>query len=320
MEDIFIVTSSPHLRDNSSTRSIMLDVLIALIPAVIAGVYFFGARTLWVIFITVLSCVVCEYITRRILKRDNTIGDLSAVVTGVLLALNLPPSIPLWIAFVGGFIAIVVVKQLFGGIGQNFMNPALTARVMLMISWPGHMTRWSVPGQPDVVSSATPLALIKKGQEAVEGALPGYLDMFFGNIAGCIGETSALAILIGAAYLFYRKVISPEIPIAFIGTLALFTWIFGGDSLFTGDFIYHVLAGGLLIGAFFMATDYATSPMTLKGRIIMGVGCGLLASIIRLYTNYPEGVSFAILLMNIVVPLIDRFTIPKSFGGEKASA
>jgi len=178
MEDIFIVTSSPHLRDKSTTRGIMLDVLIALIPAVIAGVYFFGARTLLVIFVTVLSCVVFEYITRRILKRDNTLGDLSAVVTGVLLALNLPPSIPLWIAFVGGFIAIVIVKQLFGGIGQNFMNPALTARVMLMISWPGYMTRWSTPGQPDVVSSATPLAFIK-GQEAVEGVIPSYVDMFF---------------------------------------------------------------------------------------------------------------------------------------------
>jgi electron transport complex protein RnfD len=321
VEDIFIVASSPHLRDKSSTRNIMLDVIIALIPAIISGIYFFGARVIWVILLTVLSCVASEYITRRLMKRDNTLGDLSAVVTGVLLALNLPPSIPLWIAVVGGIVAIVIVKQLFGGIGQNFMNPALTARVILLVSWPVHMTKWITPGQPDVISSATPLAMIKKGHEVVEGILPpGYMDLFIGKVGGCIGETSALALIIGAAYLFYKRVITPEIPFTFIGTVALFTWIFGGDSLFTGDFIYHVLAGGLLLGAFFMATDYSTSPVTSKGKIIMGVGCGLLASIIRLYTNYPEGVSFAILIMNITVPLIDRFTIPKSFGGEKASA
>jgi len=295
----------------------MADVVIALAPASILGIYFFGARVILVILTTVLSCVASEYITRRILKRESTIGDLSAVVTGVLLALNLPPTIPLWIAAVGGVVAIVIVKQLFGGIGQNFMNPALAARVFLLIAYTQAMTNWVIPGQPDAVSSATPLAMIK-GKEAIEGSLPGYWDLFIGNIGGCIGETSVLALLIGAAYLFYRRVITPEIPVAFIGTLALFTCIFGKDGLFTGDPLYHILSGGLILGAFFMATDYSSSPVTAKGRIIMGVGCGLLTAIIRLYANYPEGVSFAILIMNVAVPLIDRFTVPKSFGGEKA--
>lgn len=318
MENSFLVSSSPHLRDDVSTQRIMIDVALALVPAALAGVYFFGPRVLLVILVTVLSCVASEYIARRIMKRESTIADFSAVVTGILLALNLPPTIPFWIAAVGGVIAIVIVKQIFGGIGQNFMNPALAARVMLMVSWPVQMTKWINPA-PDAVSSATPLALIK-GKEVIEGPIPGYLDLFLGNVGGTIGETSVLALLIGAAYLLYRRVITPHIPLTFIGTVALFTWVFGGNGLFTGNFLYHVLAGGLVLGAFFMATDYSTSPVTAKGRIIMGIGCGLLTSIIRLYTNYPEGVSFAIILMNIVVPLIDRYTVPRSFGGEKASA
>lgn len=296
-----------------------MDVAIALLPAAACGVYFFGFRALAVILVTVFACVASEYLTRNILKREQTISDFSAVVTGLLLALNLPPAIPLWIAAVGGVIAVVIVKQLFGGIGQNFMNPALGARVILLISWTGPMTNWLTPGV-DTVSSATPLALIKKGAEAAEGQFPGYADLFLGNIAGCIGETSVLALLIGAAYLVYRRIISLEIPLAFIATLAVFVGMFGGAGVFTGDIIYHVLSGGLVLGAFFMATDYSTSPITRKGKIIMGIGCGLITAIIRLYANYPEGVSFAIILMNIVVPLIDRFTIPKSFGGEKASA
>lgn len=296
----------------------MIDVVIALAPASLMGIYLFGARAALVILATVLSCVVSEHVACRLMKKASPIGDFSAVVTGVLLALNLPPTIPLWIAAVGGIVAIVIVKQFFGGIGQNFMNPALTARVFLLIAYTGSMTTWISPGQVDGVSSATPLALVKKGQEVVEGVMPGYWDLFIGNVGGCIGETSVLALLIGAAYLLYRRVITLEIPLSFIGTLALLTWIFGGDRLFSGDFIYHVLSGGLILGAFFMATDYTTSPMTAKGKIIMGVGCGLITAIIRLYAGYPEGVSFAIILMNVVVPLIDRFTVPKSFGGEKA--
>jgi Na+-translocating ferredoxin:NAD+ oxidoreductase subunit D len=315
MQDTLIISSSPHLKDASSTRRLMLDVIIALLPAAAAGVYFFGMYSLFIIAVTISSCVVFEYVTRIVLKREQTIGDLSAVVTGLLLALNLPPSVPWLLAVVGGFVAIVIVKQLFGGLGQNFMNPALAARVILVISWTGHMTRWMIPGQPDAVSAATPLGMLKEG--AAAGELPGYMELFTGNIGGCIGETSAIALLIGALYLIVRKVINFEIPLTFIGSTAAVVWIFGGSTLFTGDFLFHILSGGLIIGAFFMATDYSTSPMTFKGRLIMGVGCGVLTAVIRLYANYPEGVSFAIIIMNVVVPLIDRFTVPKSFGGEK---
>ena len=318
MEKTLLVSSSPHLRDGATTRRIMIDVVISLIPASAAGVYFFGPRVLLVILTTVLSCVLFEYLARKAMKRESTIQDFSAVVTGVLLALNLPPSIPLWVAAVGGFIAIVIIKQLFGGLGQNFMNPAMGARVFLLIAYPKYMSSWIIPGT-DAVSSATPLSIIKGTEGAVE-QLPDYIDLFLGKAAGCIGETSVLALLIGAAYLVYRRVIGLEIPLTFISTVALFTWIFGEDTLFTGNFMYHILSGGLIIGAFFMATDYSTSPVTTKGKIIAGIGCGLITSIIRLYKNYPEGVSFAILLMNIATPLIDRFTVPRSFGGEKPVA
>lgn len=316
MEKRLLVSSSPHIRDNTNTSKIMRDVIIALMPASAVGIYFYGFRSLLVILTAVVSSVAAEYITRRLLKRDQTIGDLSAAVTGLLLALNLPPTIPLWITVVGSAFAIVVVKQLFGGIGQNFMNPALAARVVLMISWPVQMTNWLIP---DGISSATPLALIKEGTSASE-KLPSYFDMFIGNIGGTIGEVSKAALLIGAAYLLARRVITLDIPLSFIGTVALLTWIFGGDGLFNGDFLYHVLSGGLILGAFFMATDYTTSPVTRKGKFIMGVGCGLITVVIRLYANYPEGVSFAIILMNILVPLIERYTIPRSFGGGKSIA
>ena len=317
MENRLLVSSSPHFRNNDTTARIMLDVVIALIPAALAGTYFFGIRALLVILVTTASSVAAEYIACKALKKEPSIRDYSAIVTGLILALNLPSTIPLWIAAVGGAVAIVIIKQMFGGIGQNFMNPAAGARVILMVSWTGPMTKWAAPGY-DAVSSATPLALIKKGGEAMEGAvIPGYLDLFIGNKAGCIGETSVLVLLIGAAYLLYRRVITPEIPLVFIGTTAALTWILGGDALFKGDALYHILSGGLVIGAFFMATDYSTSPVTFKGRIIMGLGCGLITSVIRLYGGYPEGVSFGIILMNIMVPLIDRYTIPKSFGGGK---
>jgi len=318
LEKSFIVSSSPHIRDNANTRKIMLDVIIALLPASLAGVYFFGPRTLLVILVSVLACVLSEYASRKLMKRSNTISDLSAVVTGLLLALNLPPTAPLWMVVVGAVVAIVIIKQLFGGIGQNFINPAMGARVFLFMSYANHMTNWVIPGA-DAVSSATPLGILK-AEEAAEAVLPTYKDLFLGNIGGCIGEVSAAALLLGGVYLVARKVIGPEIPLAYIGTLGLFTWIFGGPTFFSGDFLYHILSGGLMLGAIYMATDYATSPMTTKGRIIMGIGCGLLTGIIRLYTNYPEGVSFAILIMNVMVPLIDRYTVPKSFGGGKAVA
>lgn len=311
MENRLFVSSSPHLRDNASTRRIMLDVIIALVPSAAAGVWFYGLRALLVILVTVAAAVASEYLMRLGLKREQTISDLSAVVTGLLLALNLPPSIPIWIAIVGSVIAIALIKQLFGGLGQNFMNPALGARVMLVVAWAGRMTTWIDP-VTDAVTSATPLGMLKEG-----GAKALYSDMFWGNIAGCIGETSAFAILIGFAYLLFRGVISWHIPVIYTGTVALLTWVLGPKGIFTGDPLYHVLAGGLLLGAVFMATDYVTNPITRKGIIIYAIGCGVLTTLFRLYGNMPEGVSFAIILMNIITPLIDRYTVPVSFGGER---
>lgn len=291
----------------------MRDVIIALLPATIASLYFFKVRAAMLILVTVITCVAAEYAWCKITKKENTINDLSAAVTGILLAFNLSPAVPVWVAAIGGIFAIIIVKQLFGGLGHNFVNPALAARAFMMASWPVQMTAWQKPGW-DAVSSATPLAIIKNGSE-VSGQMPKLWDMFIGNIGGTIGETSVLALLIGAAYLVVRKVITLELPVAYIGTVGLMTWMLGGEGLFTGDFVYHIFAGGLMLGAFFMATDYTTSPVTFKGRIIMGIGCGLLTSIIRLYGGYPEGVSYSILLMNLVVPLIDRYMVPKSFGG-----
>jgi electron transport complex protein RnfD len=291
----------------------MLDVLIALLPASLAGVYFFGLDAALTIIVCVVSSVAFEYLARRILKRSNTLSDLSAAVTGLLLALNLPPAIPKWMAVVGSFFAIVVIKQLFGGIGQNFINPALGARVILLVAYGTKMTQWTAPrgfSGTDAIASATPLGVLKEG-----GELPGYLDMFLGNVGGSLGETSALALIIGGLYLLIRKVISWEIPVIYIGTVALLSWILGPEGFMTGDPLFHILAGGLMIGAIFMATDYTTSPMTRKGAIIYAIGCGLLTIIFRLYTNMPEGVSYAILLMNTAVPLIDRHTKPKRFGG-----
>ena len=313
MENRLSMSSSPHIRSDASTSKIMRDVLIALLPASLAGVYFFGLDAALTIIVCVVSSVAFEYLARRILKRSNTLSDLSAAVTGLLLALNLPPAIPKWMAVVGSFFAIVVIKQLFGGIGQNFINPALGARVILLVAYGTKMTQWTAPrgsSGTDAIASATPLGVLKEG-----GELPGYLDMFLGNIGGSLGETSALALIIGGLYLLIRKVISWEIPVIYIGTVALLSWILGPEGFMTGDPLFHILAGGLMIGAIFMATDYTTSPMTRKGAIIYAIGCGLLTIIFRLYTNMPEGVSYAILLMNTAVPLIDRHTKPKRFGG-----
>jgi len=241
--------TSPHIHSGESTRRIMLDVIIALIPAAAASVYFFKLEAALLIIVTVVSCVASEYVSTRVMKKENTIGDLSAVVTGILLAFNLSPAIPLWVAAVGGAFAIIIVKQLFGGLGHNFVNPALAARAFLMASWPVPMTTWKNP-MVDALSSATPLALIKGGSEAV-GQLPSLFDLLVGNVGGCIGETSVIALLLGAGYLVARRVITLEIPAAFIGTVGIMTWIFGGDHFFTGNFLYHILAGGLILGAFF---------------------------------------------------------------------
>ena len=321
MDNRFLVTPPPHVFGNTTTRKIMLDVIIALTPAAIAGAWFFGARVVLVYVCTIAACVASEKLARMVMKREDTIDDLSAVVTGLLLAMNLPPAIELWKAIVGGAAAIVIVKQLFGGIGNNFMNPALAARVILLTSWGESMMAFHEP-MTDAVSSATPMALAKTFFQAgaFPAGAPSYLDLFLGNVAGCIGETSALALLIGGVYLLARKVISWEIPAAFIGSAAIMAWVLGGHKgLMNGDPLYHVLGGGLILGALFMATDYSTSPITRKGKLIMGLGCGVLTVVIRLYTGYTEGVSFAIIIMNVATPLIDRYTVPKVFGGEKVN-
>jgi electron transport complex protein RnfD len=293
----------------------MLDVIIALIPAAFAGIYFFGIRAALLIAVTVISSVGFEYIIRKVLKRNNTIGDFSAAVTGLILALNLPPTLPIWMAIVGSLFAIVIVKQLFGGLGYNFVNPALAARAFLVVSYGARMTTWIQPltkaTAVDAVSYATPMGVLKGG-----GELPQLIDMFLGNIGGSLGETSALALIIGGIYLLARGVISWHIPVVYVGTVGLFAWIIGPEGIFTGNPLFHILAGGLMLGAIFMATDYTTSPMTKKGIVIYAFGCGLLTMLFRLFTNMPEGVSYAILLMNVAVPMIDRYTKPARFGGK----
>jgi electron transport complex protein RnfD len=287
----------------------MLNVIIALLPAWGAACYFFGVRVVTLTAVCIASCIIFEYLARRLMKRDNTITDLSAVVTGLILAMNLPVTLPYWMAVIGSFVAIVIVKQLFGGLGQNFANPAITARIVLMVSFPGAMTNWikARDYDYDAVSSATPLVLDKNG-----GDTPSYLDLFLGNTGGCLGETCALALLIGGLYLAARRIISLAAPVSFIGSLALLTWVSGGDPL------YHILAGGVFLGAFFMATDYATTPITNKGKIVFGLGCGIITFVIRHFGSYPEGVSFSILLMNILTPYIEQMTRSKVLGAKEA--
>jgi electron transport complex protein RnfD len=325
---MYTVSSSPHIVSRQSTPRIMLDVCIALVPAGVVAALVFGPRALWIVALSVAAAVGTEALIQKLAKKPVTIHDFSAVVTGILLAYNVPPAVPWWLPVIGSVVAIGLAKQAFGGLGRNFMNPALAARAILMAAWPSQMTGYVLPGtyaftlfdpkpMADAVTSATPLAIMK-GTEAT-GALPSLRDMILGNIGGCIGEISAAALLLGAAYLLIRKVITWHTPVAFIGTVALMTWILGGhDGLFTGDWIYHIFAGGLMIGAFFMATDYSSSPMTRKGQFIMGVGCGLITSVIRLYGGYPEGVSYSILLMNIATPLIDKYIRPKRYGEVRA--
>lgn len=312
---VLVVSHAPHINGSDTVPKLMLDVIIALMPALIAGVFVFGMRALIVALTCVISSAAAEYIWCRILKKPNSTGDLSAVVTGLILALNVPASLPLWMAVIGSVFAIIIVKQFFGGIGHNFMNPALGARAFLMASWALAMTRWYAPGThlplfgvPDAVTSATPLAANAADKFS-------YLTLFLGNHGGCIGETSALAILIGAAYLVIRRVIRLRVPLIFIGTVAVGTWIFGGSGgLFTGDPLYQILSGGLMLGACFMATDYTTSPTTPKGQIVFALGCGIITVLIRIWGGYPEGVSYSILLMNVATPLVERLTAPKRYG------
>ena len=326
-ETLTAARSSPHLRGPRTTRSIMLDVCLALLPALGAAVWRFGTRALVVAAVSVVSCVGFEALTRIILKRPQTVGDFSAVVTGLLLAFNLPATLPLWMIPIGALVAIAVVKELFGGLGQNFANPAITARIVLMLSFPVQMTAWNIPNGSswgaDAVASATPLQAlaadaVASATPSSAEALPGLLDMFLGKRAGSLGETCALALLLGFVYLCVFKVIVPIVPLCFVGTVAVF-------SLFAGHFdlsfvAYELLSGGLLLGAIFMATDYATSPVSIKGKFVFGVGCGLITCLIRFYGGMPEGVSFAILLMNLLVPHIEKICAPKPFGKEKRHA
>ncbi len=324
MENIrqkLIVSESPHIRQGDTTSGIMLDVIIALVPALIAGIVVFGYRSGVLAAVCIASCVFFEWAWCRLIKKPSSIGDYSAVVTGLLLAMNLPVTMPFWMAICGSLFAIVIVKQFFGGLGHNFMNPALAARAFLLTSWAQPMTTWVKPFQQvkmfsntDAVTSATPLSVIKEGA----GVLPSYMDMFLGKVGGCMGEVSALALIIGAVYLLARGVIKITIPASYITTVAVLTFIFGGkNGLFTGDVLAHLLSGGLILGAFFMATDYATTPCTRTGQMIFGMGCGLLTSVIRIWGGYPEGVSYSILLMNVASPLIDKYILPKRFGESK---
>ena len=303
-----MVSSSPHFNGGRTTQNIMLDVIIALCPAMIASVILFGLRAAVVILTCVASCILSEYLSRRVMKRPQTVGDLSCVVTGILLALNLPVTINPLIAVFGSVAAIVVVKQMFGGIGQNFVNPALTARIILLNSFPSRMTHWVQPfdyaATADAVTTATPLGILKEGG----GELPSYLDLFLGNTGGCLGETCALAILLGGIYLIVRRVISPVIPVTYLATVAVLSMMMGRDPLF------DLLSGGLLLGAFFMATDYTTSPLYFWGRIVFAFGCGLITMLIREFGSLPEGVSYSIILMNILTPLIERAIKPRPFG------
>ena len=317
--DILRVSSSPHIRGRVTTSGIMKDVLIALFPCVLTGVIIYGLRALTLVLISVLSCVIAESLWNKLNKKPNTIKDYSACVTGVLIALILPVSTPWWVVTAGGFFAIIICKQLFGGLGQNFINPALGARAFIVASWPVAATvfvkpftklaLFKTPVLTDAVTSATPLGIIKAGEQMAP-----LNSLFVGNIAGCIGETSAIAILIGAIYLVARKVITLHAPLSYILSAGLFGWIMGYEGWFTGNFLFTVLSGGVLFGAFFMITDYVTTPASKKGAVVAGIIAGFLTVLIRVRGGYPEGVTYAILFVNIITPVIDKYIVPKKYG------
>jgi electron transport complex protein RnfD len=340
-----VVSSAPHLRDDVSIPKVMYGVVIALLPAVVAAVYFYGLRALWLTVLAAATAIATEAAIQRMRRVPVTIGDGSALVAGILLAFNLPPGVPWWIPVVGSFFAIAIGKQIFGGLGYNPLNPALLGRAFLLASWPVYMTTTWLPAKAstlsgipmrgiDALSQATPLALVKKVSEVISdpsstthqivqarevlanlGSSDSILSLFIGRTGGSIGETSALLLLVGAIYLLYKHYIDWRIPVSYVLTVAVLAWIFGGPSgFFTGNALFHVLSGGLILGAFYMATDMVTSPVSPKGMLIFGFGCGLLTVIIRLVGGYPEGVCYSILLMNVATPLIDRHTRPRVFG------
>ena len=298
-----LVSPSPQIRDNISTSKVMTHVLVALCPALAMSAYVFGGRALMLTGFCMITALIWERLCNLIMKRPDSTKDVSALVTGMLLAFNLPVTMPYWQAAIGTFVAIVIVKQLFGGLGQNFANPAIVGRIVLMLAFTGNMTHWVVPFyDPDnIVTGATPLA-------AAHSAPAYYLDLFLGKVGGCLGEVSAAALLIGGIYLIMMKIISVHTPLAFIGTVFVFSYLCGEDG------IYQILAGGVMLGAFFMATDYVTTPVTKTGKVIFGIGCGIITCVIRFFGSYPEGVSFSILLMNILTPYIDMITKTKPLG------
>lgn len=305
------VSSAPHMVDNTDTTKIMGMVLLALVPVFLTGIYVFGYRVITLTLVCVIASVAFEWLYNAALKKKQTVGDLSAALTGVLIAFNLPSGFPYWMAIIGCFVGIVIVKQLFGGIGQNLVNPAVTARIVLFISFATEMTTWPTPrgAQTDAVTGPTALGILTEGG----GELPSNMELFLGTVGGCLGEVSAAALLLGGLFLIWKKIISPIIPLCFIGTVFVFALLVPGQ-----DPVFHLFAGGLMLGAFFCATDYVTSPILPLGKVIFGIGCGLLTMVIRIYGSYPEGVSFAILLMNILTPHIDVFCEKRlSKGGGK---
>ena len=311
MNELFNVSANPHVRDRATTHSIMLEVIIALLPAAIFGCWNFGVPALINIILCIATCVAAEYIWQRTMHKPITISDCSAALTGLLLAMNLPPKVPFFVPIIGGLFAILVVKQIFGGLGQNFMNPALGARCFLLISFAGLMTNFSADGfgtKFDASTSATPLAELKAGE------LVNLKSMFLGNTAGTIGETSAILLLLGGIYLLVRRIIDWRIPVCYIVTLSIFVVLFGGHGFDMNYLAAHICGGGLMLGAFFMATDYVTSPITPNGKIVFGVILGILTGLFRIFGASSEGVSYAIIFSNLLVPLIERYTAPVAFG------
>lgn len=322
MDYKYVITSSPHIRSNDSIRKIMLSVLIALLPAAIMGCVYFGYRALIIIVLSILSSVGSEYLFNLLMKREQTIGDLSACITGLLLAMSLPSTVPLWLPVIGSIFAIIVVKQLFGGLGNNFLNPALAARVFLAMSWPKEMTNWVEPFSKEginlianvdvttIASTVTPLT----SMQALNYSYNNFGELFWGNIGGCIGETSVALLLVGAIFLFVRKVISWEVPATFIGSLAILSYFFPVSGTQFAYMLAQVMSGGLIITAFFMATDYTTTPVTKLGKFIFGLGCGIITFLIRRYAAYPEGVAYAVLFMNVLTVVLDYRTRPRRYG------
>lgn len=318
MADKLQVSVSPHVHSGESVSKVMWAVAIALMPSGIAGVIIFGISALKVIFISVSGCVIFEALTQKLTHKRITISDGSAVLTGLLLAYNLSAGVPFWLPLSGAFFAIVIVKQAFGGLGGNIFNPALAARAFLLASWPRHMTIFLKPFSPDGISSATPLTLFKEGgMDSVAKLNLGYWDLFIGNRGGCLGEVCILALLLGAGYLLWKKYIWPQAPLGFILSLGILSWMFDARGFLKGDFVFSILSGGLILGAFYMATDYVTTPIIKKGQLVFGLACGLLAFIIRRFGGYPEGVSYSILIMNAATPLIDRYVRLKRYGNSK---